>query len=269
LATGDKEITTREWYDFVGSMADIIPALHLGGEKATKELLEMCAPTPETHVLDIGCGSGHTACEAAREYGSRVTGIDISEIMVAKAERRARRMRLEGLAAFRVADVFSLPFPDDSYDLTLFESVITTLPGDKHDAIRETVRVTRPGGLVAANESVVGSAPEEFLRLTEKHPATYGVFTPDGLRALLEESGLEIVEMSEMRSSGTPSMTGELGVLGTITFMVKNYWRILWKLVSDPRYRRAARVDDGLSKFISEHGGYVLIVGRVPEQASG
>jgi len=188
--------------------------------------------------------------------------------MVAKAGQKARKMRLEELVEFRVADVFNLPFPDDSYDLALFESVITTLPVDKHDAIRETVRVTQPGGLVAANESVVDSAPEEFLRLAEEHPATYGVFTPEGLRSLLEESGLEIVEMSEVRSSGAPSMTGELGVLGTITFMVKNYWRILRKLISDPRYRRAARVDDGLSKFISEHGGYVLIVGRVPEQAS-
>jgi SAM-dependent methyltransferase len=187
--------------------------------------------------------------------------------MVAKAERKAKRMRLGELVEFRVADVFNLPFPDDSYDLALFESVITTLPGDKHEALRETVRVTRPGGLVAANESVVASAPDDFLRLAEEHPATYGVFTPEGLRALLEESGLDIVEMSDVRSSGTPSMTGELGVLGTITFMVKNYWRILWKLVSDPRYRRAARVDDGLSKYIGEHGGYVLVVGRVPEKA--
>jgi len=32
LATDDKEITTREWYDFVGSMADVIPTLHLSGE---------------------------------------------------------------------------------------------------------------------------------------------------------------------------------------------------------------------------------------------
>ncbi len=267
MATGDKEITTREWYDFVGSMADVIPALHLGGGEATRELLEMCSPTPETRVLDIGCGSGHTACEAAKAYGSRVTGIDISEVMVAKAERKAKRMRLGELVEFRVADVFNLPFPDDSYDLALFESVITTLPGDKHEALRETVRVTRPGGLVAANESVVASAPDDFLRLAEEHPATYGVFTPEGLRALLEESDLDIVEMSDVRSSGTPSMTGELGVLGTITFMVKNYWRILWKLVSDPRYRRAARVDDGLSKYIGEHGGYVLVVGRVPEKA--
>jgi ubiquinone/menaquinone biosynthesis C-methylase UbiE len=262
----EKEITIREWYDFVGSMADVIPAIHLGGEEATRDLLKMCAPTPETRVLDIGCGSGHTACEIAKVYGSRVTGVDVSEIMVAKAERRARKERLEGLVGFRVADVFGLPFEDDSFDLAIFESVLTTLPGDKHAALRETVRVIRPGGLVGANESVIrSSAPEEFLSIAEGHPATYGVFTPEGLRALLEESGLEIVEMSEVRSSGTPSMTSELGVTGMIVFMVKNYPRILWKLISDSRFRRAASVDDRLNKFIREHGGYVIIVGRVPE----
>ena len=46
---------------------------------------------------------------------------------------------------------------------------------------------------------------------------------------------------------------------------IKSWIKTTWKLVSDPRYRRATRVDDGLSKFISEHGGYVLRVGRVPE----
>jgi ubiquinone/menaquinone biosynthesis C-methylase UbiE len=266
MSVEEKEITIREWYDFIGSMADVIPAIHLGGEEATMDLLEMCAPTPETRVLDVGCGSGHTACEIARVYGSRVTGIDVSEIMVAKAERRARRERLEDLVEFRAADVFGLPFDDDSFDVALFESVLTPLPGDKHTALRETVRVIRPGGLVGVNESVIrSSAPEEFLKLAEEHPATHGVFTPEGLRALLEESGLEIVEMSEVRSSGTPSMTSELGVTGMIAFMVKNYPRILWKLISDPRFRRAARVDDRLSKFIREHGGYVIMVGRVPE----
>jgi len=266
MTVEEKEITTRDWYDFIGGMGDVIPALHLGGEDATKELLEMCALTPDNRVLDVGCGSGHTTCEIAKEYGSKVTGIDISEIMVAKAEQRAQRMGLEDLVEFRVADVFKLPFDDNSFDVALFESVLTPLPGDKHDALRETVRVIRPGGLVAVNESLIRStAPEEFIGLAEEHPAMYGIFTPESLRALLEESGLEIVEMSEVRSSGVPSMTKELGVSGMIAFMVKNYPRILWKLISDSRFRRAASVDDKLSKYIKEHGGYILVVGRVPE----
>jgi len=69
----EKEITTREWYDFIGGVADVIPAIHLGGEEATRDLLAMLALSPSTRVLDIGCGSGHTACMTAKTYGSRVT----------------------------------------------------------------------------------------------------------------------------------------------------------------------------------------------------
>jgi len=185
--------------------------------------------------------------------------------MVAQAEQRARRMRLESLVEFRVADVFSLPIDDDSYDVALFESVLTPLPGDKRLALRETARVVRPGGLVGVNESVIrSSAPQEFLEIADEHPATFGVFTPESLRALLEESGLEVVEMSEVRGPENTSMVSELGISGLILFMLKNYWRILWKLFTDPRFRRAASIDDRVSKFIAEHGGYVLIVCRVP-----
>jgi len=89
-----REITTTEWYDFIGNLGEIIPALHLGGKEATRALIQMCGISPESHVLDVGCGTGYTACEIAREHGSRVTGIDISEIMVSKARQRARK---EGL----------------------------------------------------------------------------------------------------------------------------------------------------------------------------
>jgi arsenite methyltransferase len=265
LAHDEKEITTREWYDFIGGMADVIPALHLGGEQATRDLLEMCTITAEARVLDVGCGSGHTACEIAKTYGCKVTGIDISEAMVAKAKKRSRQERLEDLVDFRAEDVFSLPFEDNSFDVALFESVLTPLPGEKREALQETVRVIRPGGLVAVNESLIrSSAPEELFKLAEEHPAMYGIFTPETLRGLLEESGLEIVEMSDVISSEAPSMTKALGMSGMISFLVRSYPAILWRLITDSRFRRAARVDDKLTKGLREHGGYILIVGRVP-----
>ena len=90
-----KEITTREWYDFIGNLGDIIPVLHLGGKEATEDLLEMCKLASGSRVLNVGCGTGYTACEIAREYGSRVTGIDISETMISKAKQRARKESLE------------------------------------------------------------------------------------------------------------------------------------------------------------------------------
>ena len=138
-------ITTAEWYDFIGNLGDIIPALHLGGKEATRALIRMCGISSESRVLDVGGGTGYTACEIAREHGARVMGIDISETMVSKAEERVRKEGLGDRVEFRVADVFSLPFEDGSFDVALFESVLTPIPGSKVDALREVVRVADPG----------------------------------------------------------------------------------------------------------------------------
>lgn len=263
-------IDTVEWYDFIGLLADALPSLHLGGASATGDLLAMLRPGPDDLVLDIGCGAGLTSCKIAAEHGSRVVGIDISDIMVSKARERARRQRVEERVEFRVADAFRLPFDDGSFDLALFESVLTPLPGCKLDALRETIRVVRPGGLVGANETIFfASAPAELLELAEEHPAIHGMFTPEGLRGLFEESGLSVVEASEVRSSEAQSAVREMGVTGILSFMVRSYWKILGRLLTDPNYRRAQRIDDRISKILREHGGYMLIVGqRTPSTES-
>ena len=88
---GGKPVGTREWYDFVADLSDVVPIMHLGGRAATRRLLEMCRLDASSRVLDVGCGAGNTACDIAEQYGSRVQGIDISEAMTVKAEERARR----------------------------------------------------------------------------------------------------------------------------------------------------------------------------------
>ena len=201
MEVNQTEISTLEWYDFVGLLADIIPALHLGGTKATEDLLETFQLGPKTRVLDIGCGGGQTACKIAREYSSQVVGIDISDVMISKAKEKARAQNVEDKVEFRVADVFQLPFDDGSFDVALFESVLTPLPGNKLDAMNETIRVIKPGGLIGANESIFyTSAPAELLELVDKHPAVPGgMFTPQKLTGLFEESGLQVVKITDVR----------------------------------------------------------------------
>ncbi len=262
---GHDEISTLEWYDFIGLLADALPALHLGGAAATKDLIEMLRLGPKDRVLDVGCGAGLTACEIAREYGSRVTGIDISDVMISKAKENGSKQRVGDKVEFRVADAFQLPFDDGSFDVAIFESVLTPLPGDKVDALKETIRVVRPGGLIGANETIFyDPAPAELLELADEHPAIHGMFTPDKLRSLFEESGLRVVEMSEVKSSEAPSVTKEMGVLGILSFMIRTYWKILGKFLTDSRFRKAQKIDDRITKILKEHGGYVLIVGQKP-----
>ncbi len=260
-----KPVGTREWYDFVGQLADALPGIHMGGQAATHALLDMCQLDATSQVLDVGCGPGNTACLIAEQYGSRVHGIDISEVMIDKAKERARRQWLMDKVEFRVADAFQLPFENDRFDVVIVESVLTPLPGDKKQALAEMARVVRPGGRIGVNESTVApSAPPEFLALFAEHPATYGYFTPQTLRGLFEESGLQVIHMTETKNVDAPSPLKEMGLRGLLSFMIRVYPRILLTLLRDARYRRAAKIDDGITKRGKQYMGYTLIVGQKP-----
>jgi len=262
-AASRKPLGTREWYDFIGHLADALPGLHLGGQEATRTLLDVCQIDATSRVLDVGCGSGTTACLIAEQYGASVRGIDISEVMIAKAEERARRQGLLNKVEFRVADVFRLPFEDDSFDVVVVESVLIPLPGDKKQALTEMIRVVRPGGRIGANESTVDpSAPPEFLDLFAEHPAIYGHFTAQTLRRLFEESGLQVVHVAEAKSVEAPDALKQLGLRGLLSFMIRVYPKILLTLLRDARFRKASRIDDEITKRGKQYMGYTLIVGR-------
>jgi ubiquinone/menaquinone biosynthesis C-methylase UbiE len=261
-----KPVGTREWYDFIGLLADALPGIHLGGQDATHVLLDMCRLDATSRVLDVGCGPGNTACLIAEQYGSQVHGIDISEVMIAKAKEKARRQGLADKVEFRVADAFQLPFEDHWFDVAIIESVLTPLPGDKRQALAEMVRVIRSGGRIGANESTVDpSTPPELLALFAEHPAMHGYFTPQTLRDLFEESGLQVVQMTETKNVETPSVLKEMGGLrGLLSFMIRVYPKVLLKLLRDARFRRAAGIDDKITKRSKQYMGYTLIVGQKP-----
>jgi ubiquinone/menaquinone biosynthesis C-methylase UbiE len=265
IDSSSKPVGTREWYDFVGQLADTLPGMHMGGQEATRKLLDMCQPGLTSCVLDVGCGSGNTACLIVQQYGSQVYGIDISEVMIAKAKERASRQGLTDRADFRVGDAYQLPFEDGLFDLVIIESVLTPLPGDKKQALNEMARVVRPGGLIGANESTVDpSAPPELLKTFAQHPATYGHFTPQTLRSLFEEIGLQEIQMIEKRSVDTPSPLKGMGLRGFLSFMIRTYPRIILKLLRDARFREASRIDSKITKYGKEYMGYALIVGHKP-----
>jgi ubiquinone/menaquinone biosynthesis C-methylase UbiE len=107
-----------------------------------RELTEAVELRPGSRVLDVACGTGHVALEAARAFCD-VVGIDYVPSLLDTARRRAEA---EGLAVeFRVGDAEALPFADDSFDAVL--SAIGVMFTADHDrAAAELVRVTRPGG---------------------------------------------------------------------------------------------------------------------------
>lgn len=97
-------------------------------------------------VLDVGCGTGALASAVlARVEPGRVVGIDLSAAYVDEARSRTADER----ATFEVGDGQRLRFADASFDATVSLLVINFIP-DPDSALDEMIRVTRPGGVVAA-----------------------------------------------------------------------------------------------------------------------
>ncbi|HWK25467.1 MAG TPA: class I SAM-dependent methyltransferase [Solirubrobacter sp.] len=95
-------------------------------------------------VLDVGCGPGGLTRELARRVGAeRVAAIDPAPQFVA-----ACRERVPG-ADVREAVAEDLPFAAAAFDATL-SSLVIRFMRDADRGVREMVRVTRPGGVVAA-----------------------------------------------------------------------------------------------------------------------
>ena len=104
---------------------------------------------PGTRTLDVGCGPGTiTADLAARVSPGAVVGVDTSADVVAAAAREHTASNL----SFRMADVYSLDEPDDSYELVHAHQVLQHL-ADPVAALVEMRRVCRRGGTVAVRDA--------------------------------------------------------------------------------------------------------------------
>lgn len=94
-------------------------------------------------VLEYGCGRGGAAFELASR-GAQVTGIDISEVGIREALQEGRDLGLEERLHFRNMNAEALDFDDGSFDLVCGSGILHHL--DLDVAIREVIRVLRPGG---------------------------------------------------------------------------------------------------------------------------
>jgi phosphatidylethanolamine/phosphatidyl-N-methylethanolamine N-methyltransferase len=96
-------------------------------------------------VLEVGVGTGLSLpC-----YGNHltITGIDLSPEMLAKAEVKVARKKLDHVAALHEMDAGALAFPDESFDTVVAMYVMTVVP-DPERVMRELERVCAPGGEV-------------------------------------------------------------------------------------------------------------------------
>lgn len=104
-------------------------------------------------VLDVGCGSGALLPAFATLVGptGSVVGLDYAAGMLERARERVNAAALGDRVQLAKGDAVALPFAAASFDAVHIERVLMHLE-DPDAAIRELLRVTRPGGVIVAAE---------------------------------------------------------------------------------------------------------------------
>jgi SAM-dependent methyltransferase len=155
--TGDEEVAPPEAWDAIAAGYDEFVAP--GEVPFANEGLRLAGLNSGDRFLDVAAGPGGLSLPAAR-LGAKVLATDWSPAMI---ERFEARVRAEGLshAEGRVMDAHDLKIEDDTFDVTGSQFGVS-LVRDQPLALREMVRVTKPGGRVLL---IAYGSPDEFETL--------------------------------------------------------------------------------------------------------
>ena len=118
--------------------------------------------TPKGRVLEVGVGTGKNFPYHPAE--TEITGIDLSEGMLAKAKQRAAQ--LHHAPDLREMDAQQLEFPDDTFDAAVATFVFCSVP-DPARGLRELARVVKPDGQIILLEHVRVDRPTFIGKLMD------------------------------------------------------------------------------------------------------
>jgi ubiquinone/menaquinone biosynthesis C-methylase UbiE len=176
-------------------------------------LLDLVAPKPGERVLDVACGTGVVARQAASQVGAlgHVVGLDLNGSMLALARVLAPAVE------WREGNAMDLPFPTNAFDVVVCQQGLQFFP-DSGRALRETHRVLVPGGrLAVAVWCAIESSPghHALTRGLERHvgaeaaglmSAVFRLGDAQTLQTMLEVAGFREVRVRrEKRVARFPS----------------------------------------------------------------
>ena len=174
-----------------------IDQFHIRGRTATLELARAAGLDAAKHVLDVGSGVGGTSRCLAKEFGCRVTGIDLTAEYCRTAAMLSAKTSLAHLVDCRQGDATKIPFDDQAFDVVWTEHVAMNIP-DKTGLYKEMHRVLRPGGTLAIYDVLAGpTGPVLFPVPWARTPDTSFLVSPNELRKLLEEAEFTVTDWSD------------------------------------------------------------------------
>ncbi len=133
----------RTYFDgLVSAQGEFNPFTDRGWQTLARQFERSVRPRGQLSLLDVGCGTGQSR-QMYEQHTKEYVGVDLSARAIATARARFP------LADWHVADARTLPFQGETFDVVAFSSVLHHIP-DFPVAVREAVRVLKPGGSVFA-----------------------------------------------------------------------------------------------------------------------
>jgi ubiquinone/menaquinone biosynthesis C-methylase UbiE len=230
---------TRDELTYLDIQAQVGITKHIGGFEATDRLLALCRIESAREVLYVGCGIGVGPTYIAKKFGCHVIGVDISEKMLTWSRQRAHEERVEDRVEFRNGNILSLPFKAGRFDAVIVESVVAFVE-DKALAIRECVRVAKPGSCVGMNElfwnqPVSVEVEADILRELGAVPISVEAWQSLWDRAELSNKVFEVYEIDARKE-----LRGRMRWVG-VRWTLRAMGRLIAFYISNPNVRKAIK----------------------------
>jgi len=235
---------------------------HNGGMAATLDLLRRCHIADAREVLYVGSGIGVGPCVIARRSACRVVALDISEKMLEWSRLRAKEAGVLSRIEFRLGDVLDLPLEPDRFDAVLVESVLAFVE-DKARAIRECVRVTKPGGYVGMNETVWLRRPSDAKVMEQATGLGAYIVTADEWERLWATSGLLDRTVTVQPIGIRDEALSRIQWVGW-RWVLRAWGRLIGLLAKHPEAREAIRAQLRAPAGVVGLMGFALASGRKP-----
>jgi len=153
-----KNTTRDQWQAAAEPWHRWSPTLKQWLGKATDKMLDMASISIGHRVLDVAAGAGEQSITTAKKVGTSgyVLATDISSNILEFAQQMAKQAGLNNIETL-VLDGENLTLPDATFDSVISRVGLIYFP-DQQRALKEMLRVLKPGGKVAA---IVYSTPEK------------------------------------------------------------------------------------------------------------
>lgn len=176
---------------------------------AQDEVIALLQAHGSRRIADIGCGTGILADRIARDvHAAHVTGVDMSDGMLAEARRRSSTVE------WLRAPAEQLPFADGSLDAVVSTSAFHWF--NQPAALREFHRVLRPGGVAA----VATLSPRRMLPV-DLLPAvrlpSYDAPDPAAMRRLFTDAGFTVADQHRVRRPLWTQLFSDLITVGEVS----------------------------------------------------